>query len=44
MCREWFGTKPEDRCGRITRKHSLLAWKGLLQLCVQGLDPAGETF
>lgn len=42
--RERFGAKPQDRCWRVTGKHTLLAWKRLLQLCLQGLDPVGETF
>lgn len=42
--REWFSAEPEDRCWRVTGQHALLAREGLLQLCLQGLDPAGETF
>ena len=44
VCREWFSAEPEDRCWRASGQHALLAWKRLLQLCLQGLDPAGEAF
>lgn len=44
LFREWFSAKPKDRCRRVTGQHALLAWEGLLQLCLQGLDPVGETF
>lgn len=44
LFRERFRAKPQDRCWRVTGQYSLLAWQGLLQLCLQGLDPAGETF
>lgn len=44
LFREWFSAKPKDRRRRVTGQHALLAWEGLLQLCLQGLDPVGETF
>lgn len=41
--RERLGSEPEDRRGGAARQHPVLARQGLLQLCVQRLDPAGET-